>query len=287
MGDQVLKKIMYALIAAVVVLAGVLAYIWYQKSSLVNELTFEKEELTAQMIALQNDYETLSSEYDDINLQLDSSRIEVQLLIEKLQKTEATNRSKIRQYEKELGTLRSIMRNYVVQIDSLNRVNEKLSKENTRVRNQYKEATRKVETLQEEAKNLSDKVTLAAQLDATGIAIHPRNKRGKETASVKSVVKFAIDFTIVKNITAATGERTIYVRITKPDGTVLTKNSNHTFKYENTQLEYSIKKLIEYTGEEQSVTVYWDVEEFLNSGEYTVYLFSDGVMIGEKSFVLE
>ena len=90
---------MYALIAAVVVLAGTLAYIWYQKSSLVNDLTVEKEELTAQMIALQSDYETLSSEYDDINLQLESSRIEVQLLIEKIQKTEATNRSKIRQYE--------------------------------------------------------------------------------------------------------------------------------------------------------------------------------------------
>jgi hypothetical protein len=101
------------------------------------------------------------------------------------------------------------------------------------------------------------------------------------------VVKFAIDFTIVKNITAPTGERTIYVRIAKPDGTVLTKSASHTFSYENTKLEYSIKKIIEYTGEEQSVTVYWDVEEFLNSGEYTVYLFSDGVMIGERSFVLE
>ena len=68
MGDQTLKKIMYALIAAVVVLAGVLAYIWYQKSSLVNELTLEKEDLTAQMIALQNDYETLSSEYAEPKL---------------------------------------------------------------------------------------------------------------------------------------------------------------------------------------------------------------------------
>jgi hypothetical protein len=104
---------------------------------------------------------------------------------------------------------------------------------------------------------------------------------------VKNVIKFAIDFTIVKNITAPTGERTIYVRIAKPDGTVLTKNTNHTFAYENTKLEYSIKKLIEYTGEEQNITVYWDVEEFLNPGEYTVYLFSDGVMIGERSFVME
>ena len=127
MEEQTLKKIMYGLIAAVVVLAGVLAYIWYQKSSLVNELTAEKEDLTEQMIALQNDYETLSSEYDDINLQLDSSRVEVQLLIEKIKKTEATNRSKIRQYEKELGTLRSIMRNYIVQIDSLNTLNKKLT----------------------------------------------------------------------------------------------------------------------------------------------------------------
>ena len=167
-------------------------------------------------------------------------------------------------------------------------INSLLSvEENKRVRTQYAEATKRVETLQEEAKNLSDKVTLAAQLDATNIRIEPRNKRGKETNSVKSVIKFVIDFTIVKNITAATGERTIYVRIAKPDGSVLTKDASRTFKYENTKLEYSIKKLIEYTGEEQAVTVYWDVEEFLNPGQYTVYLFSDGVMIGERSFTME
>ena len=114
MEEQSLKKVMYALIAVAVLLAGALGYIWYQKSSLVKDLTIEKEELTEQMIALQNDYATLSSDYDDINLQLDSSRLEVQMLIEKITKTEATNRSKIRQYEKELGTLRSIMRNYIV-----------------------------------------------------------------------------------------------------------------------------------------------------------------------------
>ena len=109
------------------------------------------------------------------------------------------------------------------------------------------------------------------------LCIEPRNKKGKATYSVKNIIKFVVDFTIVKNITAPTGERTIYVRIAKPDGSILTKSASHTFAYENTKLEYSIKKLIEYTGEEQSVTVYWDVEEFLNPGEYTVYLFSVGV----------
>ena len=223
---------------------------------------------------------------DSLVAQLEREKLRTQQLLEELRATKANNAAEITRLKKELKTVRAVMRSYVVQIDSLNQVNAKLTKENNRVRTQYAEATKKVETLQEEAKNLSDKVTLAAQLDATNIRIQPRNKKGKETASVKSIIKFAIDFTIVKNITAATGERTIYVRIAKPDGTVLTKDASRTFKYENTKLEYSIKKLIEYTGEEQSVTVYWDVEEFLNPGEYTVYLFSDGVMIGEKSFTL-
>ena len=122
-----LKKVMYALIAVVVLLAGALAYVWWNKTTLVNELNVEKEELTSQMIALQNDYATLSSDYDMINSQLDSSREEVSQLIERIKKTEATNRSKMRQYEKELGTLRSIMRNYIVQIDSLNTLNKKLT----------------------------------------------------------------------------------------------------------------------------------------------------------------
>jgi hypothetical protein len=104
---------------------------------------------------------------------------------------------------------------------------------------------------------------LAAQLDATGISVEPRNKRGKTAKKVKDVKKIAISFTIVKNITAKTGERTLYIRIAKPDNDILTKNASNTFPYENRNLVYSIKKYIEYTGEEQNVTVYWDVEEYL------------------------
>ena len=147
MEEQSLKKVMYALIAVAVVLAGTLAYIWYEKSSLVKDLTLEKEELTEQMIALQNDYATLSSDYDEINLQLDSSRLEVQMLIEKLAKTEATNRSKIRQYEKELGTLRSIMKSYIVQIDSLNTLNKKLTADAAAARREAAESKKRQQEL--------------------------------------------------------------------------------------------------------------------------------------------
>ena len=290
------KKILIPIIAGAVLLIGALAFLGFRLSQankaneeMVQLFELEKEEM-------ENEYSTFATQYDEMQIlisndslvaQLEREKLRTQQLLEELRATKASNTAEIARLKKELKTVRAVMRSYVMQIDSLNQANEKLTKENKRVRNQYKEATKKVEVLQEEAKNLSDKVTLASQLDATNIRIEPRNKRGKATNSTKAIIKFVIDFTIVKNITAPTGERTLYVRIAKPDGSVLTKSASHTFAYENTKLEYSIKKLIEYTGEEQGVTVYWDVEEFLNPGEYTVYLFSDGVMIGEKSFTLE
>ena len=290
------KKILSIIIIVAMVLVGALTFLGIRLSQ-ANKANEEMVQLfELEKMEMENEYSTFATQYDEMQIlisndslvaQLEREKLRTQRLLEELRATKASNAAEIARLKRELKTVRAVMRSYVVQIDSLNQANEKLSKENKRVRTQYQAVTKQVEVLQEEAKNLSDKVTLASQLDAIGIAIHPRNKRGKETNNVKNVVKFAIDFTIVKNITAPTGERTIYVRIAKPDGTVLTKSASHTFAYENTTLEYSIKKLIEYTGEEQSVTVYWDVEEFLGAGEYTVYLFSDGVMIGEKSFTLE
>ena len=101
------------------------------------------------------------------------------------------------------------------------------------------------------------------------------------------MVKFNIGFTIVKNITAEAGERTLYIRITKPDNDVLTKSSSNTFTYENRTLNYSIKKYIEYNGEEQQIVVYWNVEEFLYAGNYRVDIFADGTLIGSQRFALE
>jgi uncharacterized coiled-coil DUF342 family protein len=189
--------------------------------------------------------------------------------------------------KKELKTVRAVLRSYVMQIDSLNKINEALTTENKEVKKKYSEATRQINTLAKEKKSLNEKVTLAAQLDATNIHIQPKNKRGKTAKKVKDVKKIAVSFTLVKNITAKTGERTLYIRIAKPDNEVLSKSASDTFPYENRNLAYSIKKYIEYTGEEQTVTVYWDVEEYLPAGTYNVYIFADGTMIGQQSFSMK
>ena len=170
---------------------------------------------------------------------------------------------------------------YINQIDSLNKLTEQQKLVIADVTKKYNQASQQISNLSEEKKNLNKKVTLAAQLDATNIRIEPRNKRGKVAKKVKDVVKLAISFTVVKNITAENGERTIYIR-----NDVLTKSASNTFPYENRTLVYSIKKYIEYNGEEQNINVFWDVEEFLYAGNYRVDIFEGGNLIGSQTFTL-
>ena len=197
----------------------------------------------------------------------------------------ATDAAEIMRLKKELATLRSILRSYVHEIDSLNRVNEQLRSENQQVKAQYTQATQTITNLSTEKETLSEKVAIASQLDATGISMVGQNKRGKKARKVKDVKKFVVSFVIARNITAQAGNRSIYVRITKPNNEVLTNGG--TFVYENRNLEYSAKKDIEYNGEATSVTVYWDVNEFLSKGTYRVSVFADGHNIGNASFNYE
>lgn len=286
------KKLVIIIIVLVAIIAvvGFLAFNESRKNKEMSELfAVEKQEM-------ENEYSTFATQYDELQVQinndslkekLESEKLKTQRLLEELRQVKTTNAAEIMRLKKELRTVRAVLRSYVMQIDSLNKINEALTKENVEVKNKYSQATAQISNLSAEKKSLNEKVTLAAQLDATNISVIPTNKRGKKAKKVKDVKKLTISFTIVKNITATTGNKTIYVRIAKPDNGILTKSSANTFAYEDRNISYSIKKYIEYTGEEQQVTVYWDVEEFLPAGTYHVYLFADGNMIGENSFSME
>lgn len=283
------------LIVLVALLIGASVYLYLSlrdKGREIEEMTqlfeLEKEEM-------ENEYSGFAVQYDEMKVhlsndslirQLDKEKQRTQQLLEELRQTKATNAAEITRLKKELATVRAVMRTYVIQIDSLDQVNKQLAKENTRVRQQYQEQTKVVEQLTVDKEKAEEKVALASQLDAAAITVSTRNKRGKEEKKVKNVTQFVVNFTIVKNITVQTGEKIVYLRLTKPDGEPLVKDAANTFKYENVNLEYSAKKYIEYTGEQQEVTMYWDVEEYLSAGTYNAYLFVDGVMIGEQSVTL-
>ena len=259
-----------------------------EKKELVQNFELDKKDLENEYTGFAKQYDELKfiTSNDSLSTLLSEEQVKVQRLLEQLRSVKATNASEIRRLKNELNLLRKVMIGYVNQIDSLNRLNKSLTAENQEVKQKYLSATEQISSLSEEKKSLHNKVTLAAQLDATGISLLAKDKKGKQAKKVKDIVKFQIGFTIVKNITAEAGNKTIYIRITKPDNDVLTKNGG-TFSYENRNLTYSIKKYVEYTGEEQSVTVFWDVEEFLYAGSYGIDIFADGNLIGSKRFTIE
>lgn len=262
------KSLLIAAVAVLVIaIIGITYLLFTEKKAnreLVQEFQLDKEDL-------ENEYSQFVQKYDELKftvtndslaLLLEQEQLKTQRLLEELRTVKSSNATEIRRLKKELATLRKILVGYVNQIDSLDRINKRQQQVIADVTQKYNTASQQISTLSKEKENLDKKVTLAAQLDVTNIRIEPRNKRGKVAKKVKDIVKLAISFTVVKNITAENGERTIYIRITKPDNDALTKSASNTFSYENRTLTYSIKKYIEYNGEEQNVNVFWDVEEF-------------------------
>ena len=286
MENNSLKKIMYALIAVAVLLAGALAYIWYQKTSLVNELTIDKEELTAQMIELQNDYASLSSDYDTINSQLDSSREEVSQLIERIQKTEATNRSKMRQYEKELGTLRSIMKSYIVQIDSLNTLNKKLTADAAAARREAAESRKREAALNKTVENLSGQVAAGSVLKARGIKIEAYNASDKVTDRSSRVVRLLTSLSLVENDLAPKGPVRVYIRVKGPDGILLTNSTQRTFEVNGEPMICSASREVDYQGKEVDMSIYLnDIPEYVK-GIYTVEAYTEQTLLGSAELML-
>jgi myosin heavy subunit len=281
-----LKKIMYLLIVVAVALAGALAYIWYDKSNLVKELTIDKEELTAQMIDLQNDYASLSSDYDMINSQLDSSREEVSQLIERIKKTEATNRSKMRQYEKELGTLRSIMKSYIVQIDSLNTLNKKLTADAAAARREAAESKRKQAELTKTVESLSGQVAAGAVIKARGLRIDAYNASDKITDRSSRVVRLLTTLSLVENDLAPKGPIRVYIRVKGPDGILLTNSSQKTFEVAGEPMICSASREVDYQGKEIELSIYLNDIPTYAGGIYTVEAYTSQSKLGEAEMML-
>ena len=278
------------LIALVAVIIGLVLNMKAQQAEsdkMIEVLEMDKREM-------ENEYEQFAMQYNEMMAQINNDSLVNQLaleqqkteaLLEELKQTKAQDAAEIMRLKKELATLREVLRSYILQIDSLNRENEALKQTNTNLEVQNRQAQAHISNLSSQNEALSDKVAIASQLDATGIWAQANNKRGKEAKKTKDAKKFVIGFNISRNVTTQTGIRTLYVRIATPTGAVLTKGG--TFQYENRDLEYSIRKDIEYTGEEQSVTVYWDIAEALSAGQYRVDIFADGHNIGSTTFDLK
>ncbi|MDE6721887.1 MAG: hypothetical protein K2J84_07055 [Bacteroidaceae bacterium] len=282
------------IVAAIAIIVAVVGYYYFyarplqQENEELKELAeLEKQEMKNQYKDFDVQYEMLQSQLsnDSLIAQIEEERRHTQQLLEELERTKATDAREIMRLKAEIASLRKVLQSYIMQVDSLGRLNQSLSEENTHMKEQISEANTQISTLSTQRNQLQDKVSIAAQLDATGFWVTPKDKKSKEARRVKDVKRFAFGFTIVKNVTATNGQRTLYARILKPDNTIM--GAKGTFTYENTTLDYTEKKYIDYTGEEERVTMYSDVTEFLEAGTYKLFIFCDSQMIGQTSFTLK
>ena len=292
-----MKKYLIPLILLCLALIGGLVWLYLdldkqkQKNLEMQELAeLDKQEM-------ENEYEQFAMQYSEMKTQINNDSIVAQLsaeqektqrLLAELRQLKADDANHVREItrlKKELATVRAVLRSYVIEIDSLNRLNQNLQEENTRVKAQYQEATQQIEGLNTEKQSLSEKVAIAAQLDAIGISMQGKDKRGKNTENASKCKTIAVNFALAKNVTASNGMKTVYVRITSPTGSLL--GNAGSFNYENKTLQCSMKKAVEYGGQETPVTLFWNVDQALVGGTYQVSIFADGTMIGSRSFSLK
>ena len=247
----------------------------------LEESITQKDSITSELKSLLGDYEFMKSNNDSLNAQLVAEQEKIKTMLEDIKNIKANNRWEIRKYKKELKTLRKIMRNYVVQIDSLNTLNQNLTAENRKIKTTYSKTRKEKEKLAEENKSLSVTVAKASTIKAINIETTGLNHNNKKTRKAKKVKKFKVCFVLEENEFAPKGEKEIFIRIAKPDGEILATSKDNTFVLENDEtVVFSSKRTIQYDGTNIEGCVYYKTRDKLESGTYTVDIFNNGQNIG-------
>jgi len=256
---------------------------------MLRAINSEKDSLNTELSKMSQHYDSLKTDNDTINQQLFLAQTQVKDLMTEIKQVKKASYSQISNYQKQVGSLRQIMMNYVVQVDSLNKRNKFLMEENRKVKQNYMKIESRNKTLQEEKKNLSQKINKAAMLEAMNLHVEGINKKGKDVSVKRKAEQLKISFTLSKNITSKRGNKNLYIRILRPDQILLVKSKDNLFKFENLQIPYSAMREVTYEGNELPVNIFWDNkgENPFMDGNYTIDVFTDGNNIGTASFAFK
>ena len=275
-------KIVIAILAVILAAISVLYYNINRRQQL------QYHELEIVRDSIKNDLTQLVSEYDSLQYQNDTIAarlVEANEMIEQLKYERRLNYNRLRAYEKEVGTLRSVMKQYLRQIDSLNHLNKKLINENVSYRKEISSANLRAERAEEKASELKNKVQQGAIVRARDIMLVALNAKGNPVSRVRTAATLRVDFTLNANELATPGNRTVYVRITSPDGYILSTEQTPTFEFEGGKLSYSASREVDYQNEDLDVSIFYNGTGFA-AGTYKIQLYSGGYMMGSTEVVL-
>lgn len=272
-------------ILLVVILAVMLFLFFAQRRSnriIVGQISSQKDSVQVELTRIIEGYDSLKVENDTLSQQIYMAQTRVKDLLLEVEQTRRVSLDRIGKYQKEVTTLRDIMRNYIVQIDSLNRRNQLLMAENLEVKEQAREVETRNVALTQEKEQLQENLKLAATLEVRELTAAGMNDRNKDTRFADRTVMIRVNMIIGQNVTAKRGAKNIYIRIMRPDQLLLNKNSNDTFRFEDLKIPYTATREINYEGNDIPVAIYWDNkgESALVPGNYSIDVFADGNNIG-------
>lgn len=271
-------------------LAALLVVFFMQRNDyrqIIGEISAEKDSIQIELSQIIMSYDSLKTENDTINEQLYVAQTKVKDLLLEVEQTKRLSIERINRYQKEVTTLRDIMRNYIVQIDSLNRRNQLLMAENLEVKEQVKQVESQNVQLTQEKQRLEQNLQRAAQLESSGLIAEGVNDRNRETRFANRTRMIRVSLTLTRNITAKRGPKNVYVRIMRPDQLLLSKSPNDLFQFEDLRIPYSAMREVNYEGNDLPVNIFWDNEgKPFMTGTYTIDVFADGNNIGTTTLEL-
>jgi hypothetical protein len=283
------KSAPIAMIFTTVILAAALIFLvvmyFDQKNKMVEVetvLTQEKDSLANELQLMIHGYDTLKTDNDTImaNLQREKKRIQQLLSLN------ASNVQLLKKYKAEIGTMREIMKGYIVQIDSLNTLNQQLLAENTGIKQQISEVQNTNLELAKAKEELTSKVTVAAVIQAKDINAVTLNKKRKETTRIANIDKLRICFTLRENPIASPGEKEVFMRVIRPDSLVITTSPDNLFDFNGSKLVYSASRLVDYMNQDIEMCIFLDNTGDFIIGTYSVELYLENNIIGRTTFAL-
>lgn len=259
-----------------------------ENKKIMQALNLEKASIQTELNSMMANYDSIHTNNEALQSELDGAQTKVKDLLMEVEQVKRVSYDEIARYRTEVTTLRNIMKNYIIQVDSLNRRNEKLMAENMQVKQDFAQSESKNQELEKEKENLKEKIKMAAQLEATELMAVGINARGKDAESARRATQIKVSFVLSKNITAPRGNKMIYIRIQKPNQVLFQKAAGDVFEFEDLKIPYSAKREVTYEGNALPVNIFWDNEgaEFM-AGEYTVDVFADGNNIGTTKFIMK
>lgn len=281
--------ILAAIVAGFILLQSHISKIEQEKEQL--EMANEQLKLTNEFQAVDNEFAQYENQTqllanDSIVQKYSAAKAKVEKLLLELKNEKRKNSARVKQLQDEIATLKSLLRHYVAQIDSLSKENQGLKKENREIKDKNRQLTQRVDQVARDNEQLTERMTLAEKLNVTGLTLSALKKNGKNEKNITKAKQLMVSFTIPVNNSTPVGEKTIYMRLVSPEGDLL--GNGGTFTFEGGQVRCTDRINIEYAGEELAgLKIYWNVNATLNPGNYTVELFCDNFRIASKQFPMK